>query len=66
MMKGKMTKGAKATKGAGGSAPKGGMMPKQKPAKTDDSLAKMRAKGAPTKGSGADTNPWSSAGKRSR
>lgn len=50
-------------KGPGGSAPKGGKQPQQKKAAAPaKQLAKVKA-GAPTRGSGADTNPWSSARK---
>jgi hypothetical protein len=54
---GKMTKGASPVKGGGGSAPKGGMMPKQKTAVKPAGKVSKIAKGVPTKGSGADTNP---------
>jgi len=44
-----------------GKSPKGGMQPTQKKAaKPAAKIAKV-AKGSPTKGSGADTNPYSSA-----
>lgn len=52
---------------AGGSAPKGGMQPKTKAPKAEGAArTKKMAKGAPTKGSGADTNPYSSARKSGR
>lgn len=53
-------------KGPGGTAPKGGMQPKQKSAAKPAGKIGKVAKGAPTRGSGADTDPWSSArrGKR--
>ena len=47
----------------GGSAPKGGMQPKQKKAVAPAKQLKKVVKGAPARGSGADTNPWSSARK---
>lgn len=47
-----------------GSAPKGGMQPKQKPAAAGQGAkARKTAAGAPKRGSGADTNPYSSARK---
>jgi hypothetical protein len=42
-------------------APKGGMQPKTKKPMADTKKAKKIAKGAPTKGSGSDTSPFSSA-----
>ncbi len=45
----------------GGSAPKGGKQPQQKKAAAPGKQLKKVVKGAPTRGSGADTNPWSSA-----
>lgn len=51
-----------AKKAAGGSAPKGGI-PGQKKAAAPAKQLKKVVRGAPTKGSGADTNPYSSARK---
>lgn len=51
-----------AKKGGGGSAPKGGI-PGQKKAASPAKQLKKVVRGAPTKGSGSDTNPWSSARK---
>ena len=57
---------AKGKASPGGSAPKGGMQPKQKTAVKPATKIGKIAKGAPTRKSGADTDPWSSArsGKR--
>lgn len=48
--------------GGGGSAPKGGIPGTKKPVAPAKQLKKV-VRGAPAKGSGADTNPWSSARK---
>ena len=50
-------------KGGGGSAPKGGMQPTQKKAAKPVAKIGKIVKGAPIKGSGSDTNPFSSARK---
>lgn len=50
----------------GGSAPKGGKQPQQKAASSKSTRSAKIAKGAPTKGSGSDTNPYSSARKGGR
>lgn len=60
---GKMQKGASPVKGGGGSAPKGGMQPTQKAPTNKGPRSARIAKSAPTKGSGSDTNPFSSARK---
>jgi hypothetical protein len=49
--------------GPGGTAPKGGKQPQQKKAvKPAQKIGKV-VKGAPTRGNGSDTSPWSSARK---
>lgn len=57
---------AKSTKGGGGSAPKGGMQPTQKAAAKPSAKVGKIVKGAPTRGSGSDMNPYSSARKGGR
>jgi len=52
-----------AKKGPGGTAPKGGMQPQQKKAVAPAKQLKKVVKGAPARGSGSDTSPWSSARK---
>jgi hypothetical protein len=55
-----------AKSGGDGSAPKGGKQPQQKAAGKPAAKAGKIAKGAPTRGSGSDLNPYSSARKGGR